>query len=114
MKLLVSINLMNKFTNLGIQSAKYDKHVDSSKGQKNIYNTHMNQSSNIHNISKRLKFRITYGSLVYLSSGKFFYRHVFIPNISTCMQLVSYKYLQNIRNKTLIWYCASCLTQEIR
>ena len=114
MKIPVSINLTNKLTNLSIQSDTYDKHVDSRRGEeKNIYNTHMNQSSNIHCISKRMTFMITNGSLVYLSSGKILYRHVFTPNISTYMQLVPCKYLQNIRNKALICYHVSCLTQAI-
>jgi hypothetical protein len=52
---------------------------------------------------------ITNDSLVYLSSGKILYRHVCILNISTYMQLVPY--LQNIKNKALICYCVSCLTQ---
>jgi len=71
----------------------------------------VNQSSNVHCISKRMKFMITNDSLVYMSSGKILYRHVFMPNISTYMQLVPYKYLQNIRNKALICYCVCCLTQ---
>jgi len=73
----------------------------------------MYQSSNVHCISMRMKFMITNGSLAYLSSGKMLYRHVFIPNISTYMQLVPHKYLQTIRNKALNYYCVSYLTQAM-
>jgi len=62
---------------------------------------------------KIMKFMITNGSLVHLSSGEILYRHVFIPNKSIYMQLVPYKYLQNIGNKALICYGVSCLTQAI-